>query len=569
DDLVVVAAPRLLKEFTDDPAQPGGTTTLQFTLSHDELAAGDATGIGFTDDLDAVLSGLAAVGLPQADVCGAGSQISGTSTLSFSGGSLAPGEECTFAVILQVPAGAAVGSYANTTSAVSATVAGVETTGSSASGQLMIAGLVLGKEFTDDPALPGGTATLRFTIENLSAAEAATDIVFQDALSGVLGGLAASGLPLADVCGAGSSLAGLSANTLLSFQGGSLGPGASCQFDVMLDVPAAAPSGSYPNTTSGFRAFIGGSNVFFPNAADQLEVSAERLALSKEFTDDPVAPGGTATLRFTVTNLDPSLAATGISFTDDLDAALAGWTAVGLPAADICGVGSQIAGTGLLSFTGGSLPPGGSCTFDVVTQVPATVSVGARVTNLTSVPSGSMSGLPVTGAPGSDDLAVEALGFSKSFTGPATPGGRTTLSFVVQNLSAGSGVAGLAFTDDLEAVLAGMRAVGLPAVDVCGAGSEFAGTSLLSLRDGALGPGESCTIEVEVEVPASAAPGSYANVTSELFVAGVPSAAPATAPLEVEAAAAPAAIPASTPLGSLLLVLMITAAAAWVLRIQR
>jgi hypothetical protein len=174
----------------------------------------------------------------------------------------------------------------------------------------------------------------------------------------------------------------------------------------------------------------------------------------------------------------------------------------------------------------------------------------------------------VTGAPGSGDLAVEALGFSKSFTGPATSGGRTTLTFVIENRSAGSGVAGLAFTDDLEAALAGLAVVGLPAVDVCGAGSEIAGTSLLTLRDGTLGPGESCTIEVEVEVPASATPGIYANVTSELFVAGVPSAAPATAPLEVESAAAPAAIPTSTPLGSLLLVVMMTAAAAWLLRVR-
>jgi hypothetical protein len=43
-------------------------------------------------------------------------------------------------------------------------------------------------------------------------------------------------------------------------------------------------------------------------------------------------------------------------------------------------------------------------------------------------------------------------------------------------------------------------------------------------------------------------------------------ASPGSDDLEVEAAAAPAAVPASTPLGSLLLVLMITAAAAWLLR---
>ncbi len=567
DDLVVVAAPRLSKEFTDDPAQPGGTATMQFTLSHDELAVGGATAVAFTDDLDAVLSGLAAVGLPQSDVCGAGSQISGTSTLSFTGGSLAPGEECTFSVTLQVPAGAPVGSFTNTTSAVSATVAGVAAASGPATDELMIAGLALGKEFTDDPALPGGTATLRFTIQNLSATEAATGIVFQDALGGVLGGLAATGLPLSNVCGAGSSLTGLSGNTVLVFQGGGLAPGTSCQFDVTLDVPAAAASGSYANLTSGFSASIGGSTVAFPNAADQLEVSAERLALDKEFTDDPVAPGGVATLQFTLTNLDPSLAATGITFTDDLDAALAGLTAVGLPAADICGAGSQISGTSLLTLTGGSLPAGGSCTFSVLTQVPASVPSGTAITNVTSAPAGSMSGLPVTGLAASADLTVEAVAFSKSFAGRVIPGSRTTLSFVIQNLSAGSGVNGLSFTDDLGAVLPGLAAVGLPLVDACGAGSEIAGVSLLTLRDGTVGPGESCTIEVEVEVPASAAPGSYANVTSELFVAGVASAAPATADLEVQEAAS-AAIPASTPLGSLLLVIMIITAAAWLLRVR-
>ena len=64
-------------------------------------------------------------------------------------------------------------------------------------------------------------------------------------------------------------------------------------------------------------------------------VSSEQLLLQKSFTDDPVAPGGTVTLEFTLTNMDASQAATGLTFTDDLGAALAGLVAVGLPINDV------------------------------------------------------------------------------------------------------------------------------------------------------------------------------------------------------------------------------------------
>jgi hypothetical protein len=59
DTLTVVGAPTLAKSFTDGPVMPGGTVTLEFTLSHPADAPGNATGIAFTDDLNAVLIGLA------------------------------------------------------------------------------------------------------------------------------------------------------------------------------------------------------------------------------------------------------------------------------------------------------------------------------------------------------------------------------------------------------------------------------------------------------------------------------------------------------------------------------
>jgi len=170
--------------------------------------------------------------------------------------------------------------------------------------------------------------------------------------------MTATGLPVNDVCGAGSSINGISRNTFLSFQGGNLLAGESCTFTVTLQVPAATASGRYPNSTSSFSAIIGGSTVMFENASDLLIISSDLLLLTKSFTDDPVQPGDPATLAFTLTNLDAAQSATGLTFTDDLDAALSGLAAVGLPMANVCGAGSQIAGTGLITLSGGNLAAG-------------------------------------------------------------------------------------------------------------------------------------------------------------------------------------------------------------------
>ena len=404
DDLVVVGPPALSKSFTDDPVIPGDTVTLEFTLDHSEGAAA-ATGIAFSDDLGAVLSGLTPVGLPLSDPCGSGSQLAGATNLSFTGGSLAPGESCTFGVTLQVPAGAAAGNHTNTTSDVTATVGGVAVTGNPASDELEIAGLTLSKSFTDDLAIPGDTVTLQFVLSNTNPSLSATNIAFTDDLDAVLSGLAAVGLPANDICGTGSQITGI---TDLSFSGGSLAPQTSCTFGVTLQVPVTAPPGEYHNTTSSATANIGGTPVAVTPASDNLSVD-EVLSLSKSFSDDPVAPGDTVTLEFTITNRSSVSSTTDIAFTDDLDAALAGLVAVGLPATDVCGTGSQISGTSLLSFSGGNLAPGTSCTFDVSLQVPVSGSPGTFV-NTTSEVAANMDGQAITASAATDELEVTILG---------------------------------------------------------------------------------------------------------------------------------------------------------------
>ncbi len=525
DSFQVVAPPVFFKEFIDDPVAPGGTATLRFTLTYDTDEdgvndfdfLGSAADIAFTDDLGAVLAGLTAIGLPANDVCGTGSVLSGTTTLSFTGGSLDPSQalSCSFTVSVQVPAGASAGSYNNTTSNLTATVAGESVIGESASDDLRISGLSISKEFTDDPVIAGGTVNLRFTIQNDSPTEDATDITFTDNLDNVVDNLAATGVPLNDVCGTGSSLTGLSGNTLLVFVGGSLSAGSSCTFDVALAVPAGVASDTYSNITSNLTATVDGTpNVAFDPADDLLVIASDFLALTKEFTDDPVIPGGTVNLQFSLTNLDSANPASGIAFTDDLDAVVTGLVATGLP---IAACGGTVSGTSTIDFSGGSLAAGASCSFDVSLSVPATAGIGTSPTNTTSTVTGTIAGLAVNGDPASDDLEIDAVEFSKAFSGPVEHGSDVTLTFTLTNLNGSAPVDELNFFDDLEAVVTGLAPSAALPSDPCGVGSSLSfAAGVLSLSDGVLPPGGSCSFDVVLGVPASTPVGDYPNVTSSL-----------------------------------------------------
>ncbi|MGB0514524.1 MAG: hypothetical protein ACPGJE_06765, partial [Wenzhouxiangellaceae bacterium] len=508
--------PYLLVYCDDDPVAPGDFVTLEFTLAHRELASADAAGIEFTDDLDSALAGLAAVDTPQADICGPGSEISGISVLSLTGGSLAPGETCTFAVTLQVPATAAPGLHTNTTSNIVSTVAGEPVIGLAAIDDLRIAGLTLDKEFVDDPALPGGTVTLRFTVDNINPVEDASGIIFFDDLSTVIPGLVATGLPATDVCGPGSTLSG---SAFLELRNGNLPAGTSCSFDVMLQVPSNAADGEFTNETSGFSGEFGGTRVSFDNAVDILTVQSNLLALTKEFIDDPAGPGDTVTLRFVVTNLTDIGPVTSIGFTDDLEAALAGLESISGTQIDVCGPGSAISGSRLLTLTGGTLTGNASCVFDVVLQVPATTPLGGEATNITSPVTGEVAGIPVAGPPASDVLEIDSIVFTKSFAGPAQADSTVALTFSIQNLDAANGVQGLKFFDDLTAMLPGVTVVGLPVAELCGPGSLLESGALdtvINFNRGSLLPAGSCSFTVDLRIPAATTPGSFKNVTSDL-----------------------------------------------------
>lgn len=541
DDIVVVGAPRLDKEFTDDPVIPGSTVTLEFTLSHDESAAGTATDISFTDDLAAALAGLTASLPPNPDPpCGVGSSLTGSAgdtLLTFAGGTLMPGESCTFSVTLQVPAGAgSSGTHTNTTSNIMATVNGVTTTNNPATDDLIVSGLLLTKEFTNDPVIPGDQVTLEFNLDNTSGTSDATSIFFSDDLAQILPGpevTIITTIPF-PACNGTLSRTGLS----LTLSGASVTAGTSCSFDVVLGIPVGIANNNYNNTTSSLIAFIDGSLASLPSANDSLQVNADLLGLTKSFADDPVTPGDSATLVFTMTNFSATETVTDIDFSDDLDAALSGLEATSALVNECGGMATSGFPTGNFEYADGTLAAGESCTIVLNVDVPdAPLSGTPPFINTTSGLTGKVGALDVFGDPASDELQIQNLTFGKSFDGPSAPSGTATLEFTITNLGADP-LSGLAFSDDLDAVITGLTATGLPQNNICGTGSMLSGTTFLAFTGGSLAAagnaGDSCTFSVTVNVPAAASDGIFVNTTSELLSQGLSVADPATAQLLIE-----------------------------------
>jgi|GEM_PF-1063801 len=516
------------KEFTDDPVLPGATGNLQFTLTSLPESTAAATALAFSDDLNAALAGLTFSSLT-GNSCGGTIMGVGTTTMSLSGASLAAGANCAIDIAVDVPPGAAPGTYTNTTSDLTGTASGIGLTVPPASDDLVVGGgLSWTKEFLTNPVNPGDTTDLEFIITNASTTTDATITFFTDNLQADLTGLTATGAPTTNTCG--GTLIG---TTFLTYTGGSVPMGTSCNITVPVLVPAAAAPGSYNNITSALSANLGGA-VTIPAASDVLEVQSAGLGLTltKDFTDDPVEAGSSATLEFTIDNTGAD-DATMMSFTDDLDAMLTGAAATGTP---IAACGGTLSGTSLLTLSGASLIGGGSCTFSVAVDIPAGAAAGPY-TNVTSDLAATVNGLGTTAIGATAELLV-SLGsatFTKAFTDdPAAPGGTANLEFSITNTGTGA-LSDLRFSDDLDAALSGLVATGLPANDICGTGSQLSGTSQLTLTDGNLGVGGSCTFNVAVQIPAAAPSGGYVNTTSDLTSVGAVIATPASDTLDIEA----------------------------------
>ncbi len=407
--------PAFSKAFSPSTIGPGTVSTLTFTIDN----RGESTPVGNLAFVDALPAGMTLADPAQVRTDCSNAALDGAdggTTLTLSNASLAADSVCHISA--EVTA-SAPGNYDNTSGELTSDQGSIGT----ASATLTVDGNRPGFSKSFSPAVIGAgqTSTLTFTIDNSQVGTQVFNLSFTDFLPAGLS-ISSPANVTTDCVGTLQADAG---NTTIGFFGGFLAANASCTISV--DVTATT-AGRRDNLTSPLSSSTGSSGM----ATSSLDV--RQGVLSKVFTDDPVRPGGSGTLHFTISNFDRANAMDGITFSDDLDATLSGLVATGLPANDVCGSGSQLSGTGLLTLAGGHLEPGTSCDFDVIYQVPAGATAG-QYPNTTSSLSFDRGGSPETADPATDTLVVQHYPvLTKTFTDdPAVAGGSVTLEFTLTN----------------------------------------------------------------------------------------------------------------------------------------
>ena len=316
-----------------------------------------------------------------------------------------------------------------------------------------------GKTFTPASIAQNGISTLDFVIDNSGSTQAATALSFVDNLPA---GVTVATPPNASTTCTGGTLTANAGAGSVSYTSGTVAAASMCM--VSVDV-TAANVGVYPNTTEDLTSNLGNSGT----ASATLAVDPP-LGFSKAFAQATVPLNTDVTLTFTLDNTGSSQDATAVQFVDNLPADME----VASPnnASTNCAAGAitAVPATNVVSFAGGTVTAGTSCTI-VVDVVPTNTGIFDNITDpLTSNLGNSGTASSSLNVPPPDDLT-----FGKAFlSAPTIPGGDIQLQYTIENSSAIYTADQVAFSDDLDAVLAGVTQVGMATFSGCGgsAGTE-------------------------------------------------------------------------------------------------
>jgi hypothetical protein len=502
---------------------PGDTITASMTLTNLSQQY-DATNIEFDFRPSSSLTDFAlTAGFTFPDQpCGAISSLSGSSTITFSGGSISAGEICTFHLDLDVPAGASVGRYRVSTSAVSATLSGGTVFSAAGSSELVLADpLLISKTFTPNRSYAGAQAVLTYTLYN-SSTDTASALTFTDDFGSLLTGFTAAGSAASDVCGVGSSISG---EGLLTFAGGSIAAQSECEFSVSLQLPESiTTSGSISSTSSTLTGNIGSSAA---GATDVLYLDYIRVEHSYV---DPVAHGGTTTLTYTIENLSGNERIVDLHLVHDLDNVVSGATASAFPGNGFCGANASASGTNLLLFEDMELAPSSSCSFSVSVQIPQATAVN----NFVSTTGAPTSYGAVVGGSSTDTLTT--MSTIPSFAAQFEPneiveGNPTELVLSISNVT-GNGLVGslslnIALPTGLSIASPLTWSSDCPSLQL----DALAGANTFSFSGGEVASSSACFVRVSIAV---GNPGSFVLSPSSLTTSSGPSTVSADATLTVQ-----------------------------------
>ena len=308
------------------PDEIGVGSSSELTITIDNSANADPIGnIGFTLP---VPQGIRISG-PLSECGGVLAMEGDGSLLRFSGGSVSASGSCEVrAIVTALAAGPhdfSITDFSSNAGPSDNTSVTLTTTEAVALG--------FSKRFVPDLVALGGRSTLVYTIENQGT---------EDVLNLSVSDLFPAGIAIATPPSVSTSCPGISITAINGTQAIEVSPedpiplpaGETCT--LTLEVVGVSP-GIHLSLSGNLTAQDAGSNapVSGGRAVAQLEVLDPSAILdvtfTKEFLDNPVAPGATGRLEFSITNNSPTETITNLEFTDDLEATLPGLVATEIP----------------------------------------------------------------------------------------------------------------------------------------------------------------------------------------------------------------------------------------------
>ena len=484
-------APGFAKVFSPARVAPGGISRLTFTI--DNAANAIAVGsLAFTDDFP---DGMTVAAIPNGSTACGGTfaPVASAASLAFTGGSVAAGETCTLAVDVQA---LPVGALENLSDTLTSDLP-VATSGAGATLTVNEVPLSVSMAFSPPVIRAGEVSRLTYTLGNGAAVEA-TSVSLSDSLPA---DVVLADPPDAQTTCSGGTLVAAAGGDTIAFTGGALGAGASCT--IAVDVTSALV-GSYPNGTESVTSSLGSST---PVEAT-LRVTGAPPGFTKAFSPARVVPFEISRLTFTIDNSASSVAVGGLAFTDafpnGLDVA-----AVNPNAETSCGGTLAVEGDDdRLTFTGGSVAAGATCTIAIDVQA---APVGA----LENVSFELTSDLPFTtpGAAATLTVNEDPLTVSMAFEPPAIVQGEVSrLTYTLDNGAAFEARA-VSLFDRLPAAVAVAAPSGAQTTCIGGTLTAAVGGDTIAFTGEELFAGASCTIAVNVT---STVPGSYRNETESV-----------------------------------------------------
>ncbi|NJD88158.1 MAG: DUF11 domain-containing protein, partial [Betaproteobacteria bacterium] len=509
--LTVQALPTLTKAFAPASVGVNQNSVLTFTITN-PAGAPARSGLTFTDTLPAGL----VIGTPAgvANGCGGTPTITatpGTGVFTVGGSGVNAGagaSSCTLSVNV---ASASAGSYVN--GAAQVTAIGGMLNGVTNQTLTVLSRPTVAKAFGVASMASGGTTTLTVTLSNANAAPL-TGVAFTDVFPVAPGAMTLANVTATNTCGGALADSGggvLNAGDAgIQLSGGTIPAGSSCA--VTVNVTAAAP-GTYTNTLAAGSVSSANAGSNAAPASASLQVSASPT-IAKAFAPATIAADATSTITFTLANPN-GIALTAAGFTDTLSGmSIAANGAAGGTCAGAAG-NTFTAGQTALSFTGLTIPAGGSCTVTVVVTSDVPGAHGNQASGVSSAEA-------VTGAASNiATLTVNAAAptIAKAFA-PATINADGT-STVTLTLANPNGVALTTAGCPAAPTNMAISAAGAAGGTCAGAaGNAFAaGQTALTISNLTVPANGSCTVTFVVT---SDRPGTHNNATSGVSSAQAP-----------------------------------------------